>query len=169
MLKRLLYIFLLLGFSLSTLSAQSQQKVVEKRLRTYFRTYESPEVEVGNCKLVRFQLNPKKRTLVVHANANFAYQPFRPETTEKIYSDLRKVLPGPVNYYDITIMVGGKSIDELVPNVYRKAKDGESNWTPASDFMAAIDKGIHPAIVLPERANDKEYLASRGIEHIVCV
>ena len=128
MLKRLLYLFLLLGFSLSTLSAQSQQKVVERRLKSYFRTYESPEVEVGNCKMLRCQLNQKKRTLVVHANANFGYQPFRPATTEKIYSDLRKVLPGPVNYYDITIMVGGKSIDELVPNVYRKAKDASRLW-----------------------------------------
>ena len=126
--KRLLYIFLLLSISLSTLSAQSQHKIVEKRLKTYFRTYESSEVEVGNCKLVRFQLNPKERTLIVHANDNFGYQPFRPKTTEKIYNDLRKVLPGPVNYYDITILVGDKSIDDLIPNTYRKRKDTTRLW-----------------------------------------
>jgi hypothetical protein len=39
----------LLGCSLLDLSAQSQQKVVEKRLRTYFRTYESEEVKMNNC------------------------------------------------------------------------------------------------------------------------
>lgn len=128
MYRRLLYIILLLGCSLLDLSAQSQQKVVEKRLRTYFRTYESEEVEMSNCKLVRCQLNPKKRTLIIHANANFAYQPFRPETTKKIYDDLRRVLPGPVNYYDITVLVGNKSIDDLIPNIYRKEKDETRLW-----------------------------------------
>ena len=105
---RLLYIFILLGLSLTDLTAQSQQKVVEKRLREYFRQYESTEVNVGTCKLIRCQLNPKERTLTVHANANFGYQPFRPQTTERIYNDLRRILPGPVNYYDITIFVGEK-------------------------------------------------------------
>lgn len=109
-------------------SAQSQNKTVEKRLKTYFHDYESPDVKVGTCKLVRYQLNPQKRTLTIHANANFGYQPFRPETTEKIYSDLRKILPGPVNYYNITILVGERSIDDLIPNIYRKVKDDTRRW-----------------------------------------
>ena len=126
--QRLPYIIFLLVFSLLDLSAQSQHKVVEKRLRSYFRTYESEEVKMNNCRLLRFDLNPKKRTLTIHANANFAHQPFRSETTEKIYGDLRKVLPGPVNYYDISILVGGKSIDDLIPNIYRKEKDATRLW-----------------------------------------
>ena len=108
--------------------AQSQQKTVEKRLKEYFRTYESEDTDVGSCKLKRIQLDPKRRTLIIHANDNFGYQPFRPETTEKIYSDLRKLLPGPVNYYDITLLVGNKSIDDLTPNIYRKIKDETRLW-----------------------------------------
>ena len=127
-----IYIRLLLcvivSFYSPDLSAQSQNKTVEKRLKAYFRDYESPDVKVGTCKLVRYQLNPKKKTLTIHANANFGYQPFRPETTEKIYSDLRKILPGPVNYYNITVLVGERSIDELVPNIYRKVKDDTRRW-----------------------------------------
>ena len=132
MYRRLLYLILLLGFSLTDLTAQSQQKaqqkVVEKRLKEYFRNYESADVNVGSCKLVRLQLDPKGRTLTIHANANFAYQPFRPETTKKIYDELRRVLPGPVNYYDITLLVGDKSIDDLIPNIYRKTKDETRLW-----------------------------------------
>ena len=128
MYRRLLYILLLLGFSCTTLQAQSQQKVVEKRLKQYFSNYKSPDVEVGTCKLVRFQLDPRKKILTIHANANFGYQPFRAETTEKIYSDLRRVLPGPVNYYNITLLVGHRSIDELIPNIYRKVKDDTRLW-----------------------------------------
>lgn len=125
--RRHLLLLLISSISLA-LSAQSQRKTVENRLRQYFSTYESAEVEIGTCRLVRFQLNPQKRTLTVHANANFGYQPFRPQTTEQIYSDLRKILPGPVNYYNITIFVGDRSIDDLIPNTYRKVKDNTRLW-----------------------------------------
>ena len=117
---RILTALLLSLLTLTSVSAQSQQKVVEKRLKEYFRTYESTDIDVGTCKLVRAQLDPKRRTLIIHANANFGYQPFRPETTAKIYENLRSVLPGPVNYYNITVLVDNKSIDDLIPNIYRK-------------------------------------------------
>jgi len=109
-------------------SAQSQHKVVEKRLKSYFLSYEGTYGKLGTCKLVRMQLDPKKRTLIIHANANFGFQPFRPETTQQIYTDIRNILPGPVNYYDITVLVGGKSIDDLIPNMYRKTKDDTRLW-----------------------------------------
>ena len=125
---RLLYIIIILGLSLTDLSAQSQQKVVERRLKEYFRGYESTEVDVGTCKLVRCQLSPNERTLTVYANANFGHQPFRSETIEKIYDDLRRILPGPVNYYDIAIFVGDKRINDLIPNRYLKVKDNTRLW-----------------------------------------
>ena len=128
MYRRLLYTLLLFGLSLTDLSAQSQQRVVEKRLKSYFSAYESTLVDVGTCKLVRFSLDPKRRTLTVHANVNFAYQPFRPEMVEQIYADLRQALPGPVNYYDIAILVGDKRIEELIPNIYLKDKDDSRLW-----------------------------------------
>ena len=123
---RFLFCAFVIGCFSVVASAQSQHKVVEKRLKSYFLSYEGTYGKLGTCKLVRMQLDPKKRTLIIHANANFGFQPFRPETTKKIYDDLRRVLPGPVNYYDITLLVGDKSIDELIPNRYRKEKE-ESN------------------------------------------
>ena len=134
---RILTILLLSCLALTGASAQSQQKVVEKRLKEYFRNYESTDIDVGTCKLLRTQLDPKKRTLIIHANANFAYQPFRPETTAKIYEDLRNILPGPVNYYNISILVDNKSIDDLIPNLYRKEKDATRLWGKVNHNDAA--------------------------------
>ena len=129
---RILITLILSCLVIGNTTAQSQQKTVEKRLKEYFRTYETEDVGVGTCKLKSIQLNPKKRTLVIHANDNFGYQPFRPETTEKIYSDLRALLPGPVNYYDIKLLVGNKIIDDLIPNIYRKTKDDTRLWGKVS-------------------------------------
>ena len=46
-----------------------------------------------------------------------------PKKTEAIYRLLRQSLPGPVNYYDITIYADGKSIEDLIPNYLRKKQD----------------------------------------------
>ena len=53
--------------------------------------------------------------------------------------------------------------------VYQPAKEhtAEESWAFAEKFMAAIEQGKRPAIVLPERANDMDYLSSRGIKHIL--
>ena len=125
---RFLFCAFIIGCFSVVASAQSQHKVVEKRLKSYFLSYEGTYGKLGTCKLVRMQLDPKKRTLIIHANANFGFQPFRPETTQQIYTDIRNILPGPVNYYDITVLVGGKSIDDLIPNMYRKTKDDTRLW-----------------------------------------
>lgn len=107
---------------------QTRNRTVEQRLKQYFLNYKADSVDVGKCKLVRYQLNPQKRTLTIHANANFAYQPFRSTTTAKIYQDIRNILPGPINYYHITVLVGEKSIDDLIPNNHRKVKDVTRLW-----------------------------------------
>lgn len=51
-----------------------------------------------------------------------------PRKTEAIYRLLRQSLPGPVNYYDITIYADGKSIEDLIPNYLRKKQDKSRLW-----------------------------------------
>ena len=128
--RRLLYIIILLTTSLLDLSAQTdqtsptqQEEVIEKRLKDFFRTYRLKDIKLGTCKLDSFKLDPEERTLTIYANETFGYQPFRPKVNEKIYKDLTRLLPGPINYYDITIIVNEKSIDELIPNAYIEKKD----------------------------------------------
>ena len=68
------------------------------------------------------------KRLNVYASPSFGYQPFTPEKTEAIYRLLRQSLPGPVNYYDITIYADGKSIEDLIPNYLRKKQDKSRLW-----------------------------------------
>jgi hypothetical protein len=50
-------------------------------------------------------------------------------------------------------------------------KDGkitpDATWKNGHRYAECVRKGIYPAFVLPEKANDTEYLKSRGIEEII--
>ena len=112
-------IWLLCGF---LLPAQELEQNVEERLQTIFREYTTHTANIGTCKLDSFRIDFRKKKLLVYTNERFAYQPLRPETVDAIYRHLGQILPGPVNYFDLTVFADGKSIEELIPNLYRKGK-----------------------------------------------
>ena len=122
--------FLLFTFTALFLSAsaQSLESNVEERLNRYFTEYKPATANIGTCKLDSYILNHDRRKLDIHPSATFGYQPFTPETVEQIYNYLKSHLPGPVNYYDITVYADGKPIEELVPNQLRRKKDKSRLW-----------------------------------------
>lgn len=128
--KKLLYIIFLLCCAL-TAKSQSVERVIEERLQHYFKEYKTIQANIGTCKLDSFRIDHEKRTLQVYANATFGYQPFTPENVQAIHRELRQSMPGPVNYYDITVHADGKPINELVPNILLRnnERDKERLWS----------------------------------------
>ena len=126
--KKIITSFLFLAVSTFWISAQEPDRNVEQRLKDFFTNFETSYANIGKCRLDRYELNHSKKALHVYANANFGYQPFTPENTEAIYRLLKQSLPGPVNYYDITIYADGKPIEELIPNILQKKQDKSRLW-----------------------------------------
>ena len=52
-------------------------------------------------------------------------------------SDVRQLLPGPVRYFDITLCAGDRSIDDLIPNFYRKGKKDKKRLYHHLDYSGA--------------------------------
>ena len=142
-----------LAVSTFWISAQEPDRNVEQRLKDFFTNFETSYANIGKCRLDRYELNHSKKALHVYANANFGYQPFTPENTEAIYRLLKQSLPGPVNYYDITIYADGKPIEELIPNILQKKQDKSRLWQ-------RIDYKGAPWI----QNMSRPYLASKGLE-----
>ena len=90
------------------LPAQELEQNVEERLQTFFREYTTHTANIGTCKLDSFRIDFRKKKLLVYTNECFAYQPLRPETVDAIYRHLGQILPGPVNYFDLTVFADGK-------------------------------------------------------------
>ena len=126
--KKIFLSFLLVMAGISHTLAQGLDGNVEQRLKDFFTRYETSYANIGKCKLDRDEVNHDKKRLNVYASPSFGYQPFTPEKTEAIYRLLRQSLPGPVNYYDITIYADGKSIEDLIPNYLRKKQDKSRLW-----------------------------------------
>lgn len=121
--KKIVMSFLFLTAGILCTLAQGLDANVEQRLKDFFTHYETSYANIGKCKLDRYEVNHNKKKLNVYASPSFGYQPFTPENTEAIYRLLKQSLPGPVNYYDITIYADGKPIEDLVPNYLRKKQD----------------------------------------------
>ena len=121
---------LLLTALVSTLAlhAQALDNNVEERLARFFAEYKHPQANIGPCKLDSFRIDHQRKKLDIYPSVRFGYQPFTPESVEQIYGYLKGHLPGPVNYYDLTIHADGKAIDELIPNHLRKKVDKSRIW-----------------------------------------
>lgn len=118
--KRLGLLFLCFGLSMFEMTAQSLEQTVTNRLKGYFKEYQTTYANIGKCALDSITVNHNQKQLKVYANKSFGYQPFTEVNTRAIYRAVKQILPGPVNYYRITIYADGLPIEQLIPNAFRK-------------------------------------------------
>ncbi|MBR5963982.1 MAG: xanthan lyase [Bacteroidaceae bacterium] len=128
--KRIVFLLALLLVPLSVLPQKAE---VDARLRDYFRNYEPETCRTARSKLDKTELNTKGKTLNIYTNDAFGEQPFRNETVEKIYNDIRTMMPSPVNRYRITVYAGKTAINDLVPNAYRTHRKADRQWARADE------------------------------------
>lgn len=119
---------LALYICISHLQAQVLDTTIQERLNNYFINYQTSNANIGTCKLDSFKVNHVQKMLHVYPSVHFGYQPFTSEICTHIYRTLKQNLPGPVNYYNITVYADGKPIDELIPNIYRNKPDKSKIW-----------------------------------------
>lgn len=118
---KIIVFFLCLTLGVNLLSAQDIERNVKERLTDYFGRY-TVTAKISTPKLKSVDIDYERKTIAIHASESFAYQPFRPETVEAVYNQVKELLPGPVHYYRLTIFADGKPIEELIPNIYRNKK-----------------------------------------------
>lgn len=159
----------LLFLNAALLAAQDVEQNVEERLQTYFKEYTANKVDIGTCKLDSFRIDFRKKKLFIYVNERFSYQPLRPESVDAIYRHLGQVLPGPVNYFDITLFSAGRSIDDLIPNIYRKGKKDKtrmfsnleykgSPWVTRSSRPYEITRGLEGKHIALWQSHGKYYI-----------
>ena len=145
--KRSLFTLFIATLYTSSLFAQALEQNVEERLSEFFSNYQTSYANIGTCKLDSFSIDHKQKKLTVYASKTFGYQPFTNENVPHIYRMLKQSLPGPVNYYDITVHADGKAIEDLVPNYLRKKKDASRIWKKEYTGDAWVKNASRPYTV----------------------
>ena len=162
---------ILLATSTLGLQAQGLDGNVQERLKQYFEAYQPAQARIGTCKLDSFALDHQRRKLDIYPSVSYGYQPFTPENVEQIYGYLKKHLPGPVNYYDITIHADGKTIEELIPNHLRKKKDKNlrwkkeykgNPWTKNISRPYEVEEGLEGRHIALWQSHGKYYINKKG-------
>lgn len=133
---KIIVFFLCLTLGVNFLSAQDIERNVKERLTDYFGRY-TTTAKISTPKLKSVDIDYERKTIAIHASESFAYQPFRPETVEAIYNQVKELLPGPVHYYRLTIFADGKPIEELIPNIYRNKKKDKERMSLKTDYKGA--------------------------------
>ena len=134
--KKIIVFLLCLTMGTSLLFAQDIERTIKERLTDYFAKY-TATAKISTPKLNSFDIDYDRRTIQIYASESFAYQPFLPETVETIYNQMKELLPGPVNYYQITIYADGKPIEELIPNLYRSKKKDKERMALNTEYKGA--------------------------------
>lgn len=106
----LLLAFIFVGIT----AAQSLDRTVRNRLSDYFSQYHC-EIDLGKVKVVKTAIDHNSRELKIYLNENFSYQLIRQNTVDKVYNEIKEILPGPVNYYDIYIFSNDLELSSLIP------------------------------------------------------
>lgn len=113
----------------SLAQSPSQEAKMAQRLREYFANYEPKGQSMAQApKMLKYEVDNKRRTLAITADETFAAQEFTDKTTENIYRKVRKALPKPYSKYAITITTNGMAIEELVPNSLSSGGDKSRLW-----------------------------------------
>ncbi len=148
-------LFLCISFLVvSAVQAQSLEKNVERRLSGFFSNYETLYADIGECHLDRFDIDHQKKTLHIYANDAFGYQPFTEENVRAIYRTLKQLLPGPVNYYALTVYADGQPIENLVPNAFREKEKDKNRLYEDIEYRG--DPWV--------RNESRPYVATQGLE-----
>ena len=119
---------------IAVLSAQGVDKTVERSIQNYFKEYKSDRTTfsypgLDSKRRDKIVVNPGKKSITIFCNEAFAGQAFTPEVVEKIYDDIRELLPSQYKKYSIRVEYKKMSIEERIPNVYRKGNvDTERLW-----------------------------------------
>lgn len=132
---KLRYFLLLLCLTICSngLFAQDIERNVKERLTDYFTRF-TATAKISTPKLNSIDIDYDRKSIAIYASESFAYQPFRLETVELIYNQVKELLPGPVHYYRLTIYADGKPIEELVPNIYRNKKKDKERMSLHTDY-----------------------------------
>ena len=119
---------------MAAVSAQSLDNDVKSSISKYIKDFESPRASWRSFSLDtdrrdNIVLDNSGKRLTVYVNYRFFQQPFTQGLVDTIYNGIRDLLPRKLRKYSISVTYGGRTIEDMVPNVCRTGDvDNSRMW-----------------------------------------
>ncbi|MDR1347572.1 MAG: xanthan lyase [Prevotellaceae bacterium] len=100
--------------------------------------------DVGNLHVRKIMTDDKSGRIIVDVSESLSYVPFRPGNTEEMYNAIKPLFSEKQQKYKFIIRSNGMSIDDLIPNFYRK-----KNFDKFRKFERSADEQLVKNISKP--------------------
>lgn len=100
--------------------AQSIQEETQQAMACFLNSTTHQMVSCGEVKLDSTRISTKQKTIVLYANLNLSYFPFREESVQRIYREVRQLLPPSYRKYKLLIYTDNQLIESLIPLACRE-------------------------------------------------
>ena len=119
--------FFLLGFSVF---AQNAETNLKNRINDYFKELNIPIslASPAQAKVERLIIEDEKKSVRIYGDELFSSISFSDKTVDKIYKDVRKLLPEKYEGYELSILGVNYPIEKMIPNSRARKKDSEKLW-----------------------------------------
>ena len=118
--------FLLVGMLLTLhVAAQNYQASI----RNYIDTFSRGDMHIGKPKLQTCEVDDSTQSIRITCSDIFGEQFFTEESVERVYRDIRRMLPDSLQSYTLTVITDKHAIEDLIPNAVRtRQKDDTRLW-----------------------------------------
>ena len=119
--RTLLLLLTLCCLPLQVAMSQILPSEVQDGIGDYLTDFARKEIAVGKIKIDSVAIH--RNTLILFANINCSYIPFREKNVEEIYKGVSALLPKEYVHYKLQIITDNQDIEELIPLALRTKKD----------------------------------------------
>lgn len=118
--------FLLVGMLLTLhVAAQNYQASI----RNYIDTFSRGDMHIGKPKMQTCEVDDSTQSIRITCSDIFGEQFFTEESVERVYRDIRRMLPDSLQSYTLTVITDKHAIEDLIPNAVRtRQKDDTRLW-----------------------------------------
>ncbi len=98
-------------------------------VQRYVENFSRSDMHIGKPKLKSCDVNDSLRTIRIECDDTFGEQFFTEESVQRVYRDVRRLVPDSLKSYQLTVITDKHPIEQLIPNAVRtSAKDPSRLW-----------------------------------------
>lgn len=118
---------LLILYVCLTMDASAQN--LKTAVTRYVENFSRSDMHIGKSKLKNCIINDSLQTIIVECDNTFGEQFFTEESVQRVYRDVRRLIPDSLKNYSLSIVTDKHPIEELIPNAVRGGqKDKTRLW-----------------------------------------